>query len=219
MAYQDVACAIPARMASMTAESSTSVFSEAAGTRQSADVGPVLDEGTICLEADVTDASILAELGIHVRNFGVVGEAGTQFAEVAPGTLCAFSPETQLVDGVWGRDSVVSETNRLSAVGAAGTTADRVALAFAILSDLDMRSSPLLPFGSVPRVALPAFPTAQNSQLSGGFADNFARTHSAREKLLITSLCIFLERVSVMILLIPSVCIAILLRANSRQKE
>lgn len=165
MTCQDVACAIPARMASMTAESSTSVFSEAAGTRQSADVGPVLDEGTICLEADVTDASILAELGINVRSFGVVGEAGTQFAEVAPGTLCAFSPETQLVDGVWGRDSVVSETSKFSAGGAAGTTADRVAFAFN--GDLAMGSSPLLHQRGVLRDAcLPAFPTAQTSQLN-----------------------------------------------------
>ena len=148
MAYQDVACAIPARMASMTAESSASVFSEADGTRQTADVGLGFNEGTICLEADVTDASILAELGIDVRNLHVdVGEAGTQLAEVAPGTLCAFAPETQSVGGVFGRDSVVSETNGFSVVGAAGTTADRAPFAFSDV--LAMGSSPSLHRGGV----------------------------------------------------------------------
>ena len=155
-------CAILARMASITAESSASVFSEAAGTRHSADVGLGFNEGIICMEGDGTDASILAELGIDVGNLHVVvGEAGTQFAEVAPGTLCAPSFETQSVGGVFGRDSVVSETNKFSVVGAACTTADRVAPAFAFADVLDMGPSPSLRHGGVLGDALlPAFPFA-----------------------------------------------------------
>ena len=171
MAYQDVACAIPARMAEVTEDSSTSVFSDTAGTRQSA-VGLGFVEGTIHFEADVTDASILAELGIDVGNLHVaLGEAGTQSVEVAPGTLFAApSPETQLVDGVFGRNSVVSETSSKFAVVAACTTADRVAPAFASTDVLVMGPSPSLHqrgvLGDALFPALPAFLTAPNSQLN-----------------------------------------------------
>lgn len=168
MAYQDVACAIPARMASMTADSSTSVFSDTAGIQQAlADVGG-LDEGTIVLEADVTDASILADLGINLLELPVVGEAGTQRgqprAEVAPGTLLSRSSlESQSVDGVFGRDSVVSGTMGFPVGGVAGSSTGRVAFGFA--DGLAMGSSPLLHQRGVPGgavlPALPVFPALQ----------------------------------------------------------
>ena len=98
----------------------------------------------------------------------VVGEAGTHRgqprAEVAPGTwLSSNILESQWVDGVFGRDSVVSGTMGFPVGGVAGSSTGRVAFGFA--DGLAMGSSPLLHQRGVPGgaflPALPVFPALQ----------------------------------------------------------
>ena len=94
---------------------------------------------------------LLADLGIDIGNLlTVVGEAGTRReetrAEVAPGTLFMTrnGPDNQSVDGVFGRDSVVSVTSdKMLVDGAAGSDAGRV-IAFSSNDGLVRGSSPLL---------------------------------------------------------------------------
>ena len=123
MTHHDVACAIPAAMASVFEESSSySALENSANVGVApANVGfgendMVFDDGP----TEVADASILSELGM-IERYGVrhdVGEAETQ--RVASGTLFAspvhpadvpVGSDVQLGYGVRGRDSVVAQTS------------------------------------------------------------------------------------------------------------
>jgi len=122
MAQYDVACAAFVAMSSVTEESSSNSMLE--NTIESG-VTPVhVVEGHDIADDDgpteVTENSILAELGLIERYDGRrnVGEAGTQ--RVAPGTLFAaqvhpadvpVGSEVQPGYGVLGRDSVVVQTS------------------------------------------------------------------------------------------------------------
>ena len=123
MTHHDVVCAIPAAMASVFEESSSySTLDNSANvgvTPANAGFGEndiVFDDGP----TEVTDASILAELGM-IERYGLrhdVGEAETQ--RVASGTWFALpvhpadvpvGSDVQLGYGAHGRDSVVVQTS------------------------------------------------------------------------------------------------------------